>query len=57
MSVAKDLVVQSASLTPNPVVVEGAVLASIGIAEQTHTWAEYAPETWASIQSITWGAA
>lgn len=56
MSLAKDVTIGSAGITPNPVAVNGAYLIQIGATETTHIWSDWASSTWASVSGLTWGA-
>ena len=56
MSLAKDIALDSAGLTPNPVNVGGVYLVQIGVVETPHIWSDWASSTWADVASMEWGA-
>jgi len=56
MSLAKDVTVDSAGLTPNPVDAEGTYLVQIGASETPHTWSDWSSTMWSETASMEWGA-
>ena len=56
MSLAKDVTIEHAGMTPNPVAVNGAYLVQIEASEIPHIWNDWASSTWASVTGLQWGA-
>lgn len=56
MSLAKDVEIMSAGMTPNPVTANGTYLVQIEAEEIPHIWNDWASSTWASVTGKQWGA-
>ena len=56
MSLAKDVEMTSAGITPNPVAINEAYLVQIGAVQIEHTWSDWGSTTWAEVSNLQWGA-